>query len=67
MTILYLFRVFNMVFMGEAGELQAREGSPVMVGCVALLGFLSLASGIAIPMSSNFAHMAARQMLGIIQ
>jgi proton-translocating NADH-quinone oxidoreductase chain N len=67
MTILYLLRVFNMVFMGEAVESQAKEGSPVMVGCVALLGFLSLASGIAIPMSSNFAHMAARQMLGLIQ
>jgi proton-translocating NADH-quinone oxidoreductase chain N len=72
LTILYLFRVFNRVFLGEAAPQSesaagAREGSPVMVTCVAALGVLSLVSGLAIALPSEFAQTVARQMLGIAQ
>jgi len=66
LTILYLFRVFNRVFMGE-GPSQAAEGSPVMVACVAVLGMLSLASGIFVTLPSALAQTAARQMLGLLK
>ena len=43
-TILYLFRVFNMVFMGET-KVEAKEKSGLMVGCVVSLAILSLLGG----------------------
>jgi proton-translocating NADH-quinone oxidoreductase chain N len=67
LTIIYLFRVFNMVFTGQAQIEPAKEGSPVMVVSVALLGALSLISGLLIGPSSSFAATAARQMLGLSQ
>ncbi|MDD4954312.1 MAG: NADH-quinone oxidoreductase subunit L [Candidatus Omnitrophica bacterium] len=48
LTILYLFRAFNLVFLGEAKGDSVRESSSLMVFCVALLAFLSLAGGIFI-------------------
>jgi len=44
MTIVYLFRVFRLVFLGEAKS-PAREGSFSMVASVAALSLLSLAGG----------------------
>ncbi len=64
MTIAYLLRVFNKVFLGSPTREPVAEGSPVMVGCAALLGLKSLVSGVLIGASSPFAYMAARQMLG---
>jgi proton-translocating NADH-quinone oxidoreductase chain M len=64
LTILYLFRVFNRVFLGEA-RTSVREGSRVMVACVALLAVLALVSGIFISPSSWFAQAAVEQMLGM--
>ncbi len=64
MTIAYLLRVFNKVFLGSPVREPVAEGSPVMVGCAALLGVLSLVSGVLISTSSPFAYMAAKQMLG---
>jgi NADH:ubiquinone oxidoreductase subunit 5 (subunit L)/multisubunit Na+/H+ antiporter MnhA subunit len=64
LTILYLFRVFNRVFLGEAKS-SGREGSRVMVACVALLAVLALVSGIFIAPSSWFAQAAVEQMLGM--
>lgn len=64
-TIIYLFRVFNMVFMGETKNSQAKEGSPVMVACVSLLALLSLAGGIFISYPSKFAMIAVKQMIGL--
>jgi NADH:ubiquinone oxidoreductase subunit 5 (subunit L)/multisubunit Na+/H+ antiporter MnhA subunit len=63
MTILYLFRVFNMVFLGEPRTGDAKEGSPIMVACVAVLGLMSLASGLLIYPSSRFAFDAVAQMM----
>jgi NADH:ubiquinone oxidoreductase subunit 5 (subunit L)/multisubunit Na+/H+ antiporter MnhA subunit len=64
MTIAYLLRVFNMVFLGEPRGEVVREGSPVMVVSVALLAVLSLASGILFTPSADFARTAVSQMLG---
>ena len=64
MTIAYLLRVFNKVFLGSPVREPVAEGSPVMVGCAALLGVLSLVSGVLINTASPFACMAAQQMLG---
>jgi len=48
MTILYLFRVFNLVFLRPAKLFSVREGSFTMVTSVAFLGLFSLAAGIGI-------------------
>jgi proton-translocating NADH-quinone oxidoreductase chain N len=48
MTILYLFRVFDLVFLGEAKGPLAKEGSTTMVLCVASFALLSLLGGIFI-------------------
>jgi NADH:ubiquinone oxidoreductase subunit 5 (subunit L)/multisubunit Na+/H+ antiporter MnhA subunit len=63
MTIIYLFRLFAMVFMGQGTFHDAREGSPVMVTCVATLAALSLAAGILISPLFQFAQIATGQML----
>ena len=67
LTILYLFRVFNLVFLGEPKGPQAKEGSAVMVFSVSLLALLSLLSGILIYYPSLFANFTAKEMLGILK
>jgi NADH:ubiquinone oxidoreductase subunit 5 (subunit L)/multisubunit Na+/H+ antiporter MnhA subunit len=68
LTIIYLFRVFTMVFMGppKTAEVPA-EGSQLMVFSVALLAVLSVVSGIFITPSFGFAETAVQQMLGVIK
>ncbi|MBP7836452.1 MAG: NADH-quinone oxidoreductase subunit L, partial [Candidatus Omnitrophica bacterium] len=66
MTIIYLFRVFNLVFLGKA-NIPARESSPVMVATVATLAGLSLAAGILIFYPYKFAEIATWQMLGMVK
>ncbi len=66
MTIIYLFRVFNMVFLGEV-KVSAKEGSAAMVLCVAALAALSLAGGIFVCYPAFFARVSAMQMLGVIK
>jgi NADH:ubiquinone oxidoreductase subunit 5 (subunit L)/multisubunit Na+/H+ antiporter MnhA subunit len=66
MTILYLFRVFNMVFLGEERMPGIREKSPVMVACVAALAVLSLVGGLLIYVPSGFTTTTVRQMLGMV-
>ncbi|MCX5678175.1 MAG: NADH-quinone oxidoreductase subunit L [Candidatus Omnitrophica bacterium] len=65
MTILYLFRLFNMVFMGDENTPAAREGSYIMVASVAVLGILSLLGGIYIQYPASFVQTTIKQMLGI--
>jgi NADH:ubiquinone oxidoreductase subunit 5 (subunit L)/multisubunit Na+/H+ antiporter MnhA subunit len=64
LTILYLFRIFNMIFLGQPRGKLVKEASPVMVACVAVLAGLSLLSGLLINPSSGFARAAVSQMLG---
>lgn len=65
LTILYLFRLFNMVFMGEEITPAEKEGSRIMVASVAILGLLSLFSGICIKYPALFIQTTIKQMLGI--
>jgi proton-translocating NADH-quinone oxidoreductase chain M len=70
LTILYLFRVFNSIFLGETGLASrhaTHEGTPVMVASVAVLAAMALVSGLVISPSSNFAKAAVEQMLGIVK
>lgn len=69
LTILYLFRTFNIVFMGEPaqGSNPAAEGSAVMLVCVASLAILSLAAGMLIYYPGIFSRISAIQMLGIVK
>ena len=67
LTIIYLFRVFNMVFMGQEKLTPKPEGSPVMVISVALLAVLSLAGGILIYFPFQFAQSAIQQLPGMIR
>lgn len=67
LTILYLFRVFNLVFMGERKNpaLAVKEGSRVMLICVAVFALLSLLSGIFIRFPNSLAQITAQQIMGI--
>lgn len=66
MTIIYLFRVFNLVFLGKA-NIPAKESSPIMVRTVAGLAVLSLAAGVLIYYPYKFAQIASWQMLGVMR
>ena len=65
LTLIYLFRIFNLIFLGEAQRPPAKEGSRVMVVSVAILAVLSLAAGILIKYPSDFVQIAVKQMMGI--
>jgi NADH:ubiquinone oxidoreductase subunit 5 (subunit L)/multisubunit Na+/H+ antiporter MnhA subunit len=65
LTILYLLRVFSKVFLSEPRLEPVKEGSAGMVTCVAALGLLSLAAGLWITPTAEFARQAAVQMMGI--
>ncbi len=67
MTIVYLMRVFNLVFLGEAKTTAAREGSPVMVGSVATLAGLSLIGGILIYLPAQFLQSTMHQLPGVMR
>ena len=65
LTILYLFRVFIMVFFGEGKSEGPKEGSPVMVASVVTLGALSLLSGVLIYYPFHFTQTVVNQIMGI--
>ncbi|MFA5157105.1 MAG: NADH-quinone oxidoreductase subunit L [Candidatus Omnitrophota bacterium] len=64
LTVLYLLRAFNMVFLGEPKAQSQREGSSLMTASVALLALLSLAAGIFIKYPFGFAEVIVRQITG---
>ncbi len=63
LTILYLFRAFDSVFMGEAKGILAKEGSVVMVLCVASFAFLSLIGGLLINYPNHIIQNIVTQMM----
>jgi proton-translocating NADH-quinone oxidoreductase chain N len=67
LTIIYLFRVFYAVFLGEPQRKPVREGSPVMVACVAVLAVVALASGIVIQPAAQLAQTATQQMAEVMR
>jgi NADH:ubiquinone oxidoreductase subunit 5 (subunit L)/multisubunit Na+/H+ antiporter MnhA subunit len=69
LTIVYLFRVFSMIFLGEPGASLAtniREGSRIMLVSVGILAVLSLAAGIFFQFPSAFAQAIVQQMTGVL-
>ena len=69
LTIIYLFRVFSMIFLGEPSASLAaniREGSRIMVVSVGILAVLSLAAGIFFQFPAAFAHAVVQQMTGVL-
>ncbi|TCL60895.1 NADH:ubiquinone oxidoreductase subunit 5 (subunit L)/multisubunit Na+/H+ antiporter MnhA subunit [Hydrogenispora ethanolica] len=64
LTILYLFRVFTIVFMGETKHETPREGTPIMLVAVSTLAIVALLSGLLIHYPSQFIQLAVRQMIG---
>lgn len=67
LTIIYLLRVFNLVFLGEEQTPLAKEDSPTMVLSVATLAILSILGGIFINPVFNFAQTITTQMLAVIR
>jgi len=65
LTILYLFRAFNLAFMGERKNpaLQISEGSQLMLICVAAFALLSLLGGIFIRFPNAWALITAQHLL----
>ena len=67
MTILYLFRLFMAVFMGEERIKAEHEGSPGMVGSVVFLAALSLASGILVAFPAALIKAATAGIAGALR
>jgi proton-translocating NADH-quinone oxidoreductase chain N len=65
LTILYLFRAFNLIFLGERKNpaLVVKEGSQLMLACVAIFALLSLLGGILIRFPNALALITAQQIL----
>ncbi len=66
MTLIYLFRLFRMVFLGEASHPDVHEGSKIMVFCVALLAALSLAGGILISIPARAVESIIPRLLTVL-
>jgi proton-translocating NADH-quinone oxidoreductase chain N len=66
LTLIYLLRVFSMVFLGEA-KMHDKEGSPVMLTSVAALATLSLLSGVFINYLTGPMQITVQQMLGMVK
>jgi NADH:ubiquinone oxidoreductase subunit 5 (subunit L)/multisubunit Na+/H+ antiporter MnhA subunit len=67
LTILYLFRIYNLVFMGEPRGKTPREGSKTMVYAVASLALLSVIAGLAIHWPGMLAEAAVSQIMGTVK
>jgi formate hydrogenlyase subunit 3/multisubunit Na+/H+ antiporter MnhD subunit len=66
LTILYLFRIFTMIFLGEAkgaSDHSGREGSRGMVVSVAALAALALASGLFVKYPAEMVTSTAREIV----
>ncbi|HEX2954655.1 MAG TPA: NADH-quinone oxidoreductase subunit L [Bacillota bacterium] len=64
LTVLYLLRLFVLVFFGEPKLPLVKEGTRTMVIAVILLGILSLVSGFLVRFPNEFIQVAVRQMVG---
>jgi NADH:ubiquinone oxidoreductase subunit 5 (subunit L)/multisubunit Na+/H+ antiporter MnhA subunit len=61
LTLLYMLRSFHTVFLGDARGEAHREGSPVMVGVVAVLAVLAITVGLLLPQPYRLASLADAQ------
>ena len=64
LTVLYLLRLFILVFLGESKMPQVKEGTATMLWTVAILAGLSLIGGFLVRFPNEFIQIALRQMVG---
>lgn len=62
MTVMYLTRLFVMVFLGQPAFPDVKEGTPLMVTSVLILAVISLMMGIFINIPSSLAALIGRGM-----
>ena len=71
MTVIYLFRVFLLVFLKPVpatdGQTLPVEGSSTMVFSVAALAVMSILGGLLISYPGAFVQTAVQQMLGVVR
>ena len=61
LTLLYMLKSFHLVFLGASRGESHREGTPVMVGVVAVLAVLAIVVGLVLPMPYGLASAADAQ------
>lgn len=64
LTMLYLFRLFNGIFLGNGASSSNREGTRSMVACVLFLGIASLAIGLFVSQVLGLPSTAVAQIFG---
>jgi NADH-quinone oxidoreductase subunit L len=62
-TLLYMLKSFHLVFLGQPRGESHHEGSPVMVGVVAVLAILTIASSFLLQLPFNLVKVADGQRL----
>ena len=67
MTVLYLIRLFNLVFMGEPHAGLVKEGSRTMLMSVLALGVLSLVSGIIVYYPFKVVQAGVLNLAGLVR
>jgi NADH:ubiquinone oxidoreductase subunit 5 (subunit L)/multisubunit Na+/H+ antiporter MnhA subunit len=67
MTIIYLLRLFSIVFLGEVKTEPLQKETPIMTASVAILAFLSLVSGIFIYYIAVPVQTIAAEIMGIVK
>jgi NADH:ubiquinone oxidoreductase subunit 5 (subunit L)/multisubunit Na+/H+ antiporter MnhA subunit len=65
LTLLYMLRSFHTVFLGEARGEAHREGTPLMVGVVAVLAVLVIVVGLTLPLPHRLAAVAEMQRTAV--
>jgi len=65
-TLLYMLKSFHVVFLGQSRGESHREGSPVMVGVVAVLAVLTIVTGFLLQMPFNLVKVADEQRLAAV-
>jgi NADH:ubiquinone oxidoreductase subunit 5 (subunit L)/multisubunit Na+/H+ antiporter MnhA subunit len=66
MTVIYLLRVFTIIFLGKAKAESPKEGSASMLFSVSLLAALSLVSGLFIYYPASLVNTIVKQMAVIV-
>jgi NADH:ubiquinone oxidoreductase subunit 5 (subunit L)/multisubunit Na+/H+ antiporter MnhA subunit len=64
LSLAYMVRLFNAVFLGEERWPQVREGAPIMLATVIAFAVLSLAAGLAITPLLNLVNALVAQLIG---
>ena len=63
MTLIYLFRVFNKIFLGEPTHASVNEGTNSMLVAISIFAVLSLVVGLLVAWPMGVVKLAAAQMV----